>query len=170
MRSSPSRDCQAEFPLVDCRRAEFAVPRKLARKAAQPRAGARNGGGRPGRTARYGIADHVSRRSRRFGGVRCVSQLYAFVRSICCRARKTILSPALMSPDTVHRRKATLSGSMRTALQNVSSPNWCCSVTVAAERYGKDPTASFRRHRQIPSEHAPPPRELLYYRPRKEAV
>jgi hypothetical protein len=56
------------------------------------------------------------------------SQLYAFVRSICCRARKTILSPALISPDTVHRRKATLSGSMRTVLQNVSSPNWCCSA------------------------------------------
>jgi hypothetical protein len=63
-----------------------------------------------------------------FGGIRCVSQLCAFVRSICCRARKTILSPALMSPDTVHRRKATLSGSMRTVLQNVSSPNWCCSA------------------------------------------
>ena len=51
-----------------------------------------------------------------------------FIKSIRCRARKTILSPALISPDTVHRRKATLSGSMRRVLQNVSSPNWCCSA------------------------------------------
>jgi hypothetical protein len=46
-----------------------------------------------------------------------------FIKSIRCRARKTILSPALISPDTVHRLKATLSGSMRKVLQNVSSPN-----------------------------------------------
>jgi len=51
-----------------------------------------------------------------------------FIRLICWRARKTILSPALISPDTVHKRKATLSGSTRRALQNVSSPNPCCSA------------------------------------------
>jgi hypothetical protein len=51
-----------------------------------------------------------------------------FIKSIRWRARKTILSPALISPDSVHRRKATLRGSMRRVLQNVSSPNWCCSA------------------------------------------
>ena len=48
----------------------------------------------------------------------------AFIKSIFWRARKTILSPALISPDTVHNRNATLSGSMRTVLQNLCSPNW----------------------------------------------
>jgi|SRR5271165_4491913 len=52
----------------------------------------------------------------------------SFIKSICWRARNTILSPALISPDTVHNRKATLSGSMRRTPQNVSSPNWCCSA------------------------------------------
>ena len=32
------------------------------------------------------------------------------MKSVRCRARKTILSPALISPDNVHRRKATLRG------------------------------------------------------------
>ena len=45
------------------------------------------------------------------------------------RARKTILSPALMSPDTVHKRIATLRGSIRRVLQNLSSPNSCCSAS-----------------------------------------
>ena len=52
----------------------------------------------------------------------------AFIKSIFWRARNTILSPALISPDTVHNRNATLSGSMRTVLQNLCSPNWCCSA------------------------------------------
>jgi hypothetical protein len=64
-------------------------------------------------------------------GRRSLSSLHCaavFIKSIRCRARKTILSPALISPDSVHRRKATLRGSMRRVLQNVSSPNWCCSA------------------------------------------
>jgi hypothetical protein len=47
-------------------------------------------------------------------------------RSICCRARKTVRSPAAISDDTVHSRKATLRGSMRRADQKVSSPIRCC--------------------------------------------
>jgi hypothetical protein len=59
----------------------------------------------------------------------------AFIKSIFWRARNTILSPALISPDTVHNRNATLSGSMRTVLQNL------CELvlqrmTVGAERQG----------------------------------
>jgi hypothetical protein len=53
----------------------------------------------------------------------CVAHPLTFIKLICWRARKTTLSPALISPDTVHKRKATLSGSMRAVLQNVSSPN-----------------------------------------------
>jgi hypothetical protein len=53
-------------------------------------------------------------------------RLYAFQRSICCRARKTVRSPAGISDDTVHSRKATLSGSMRSADQKLSSPIRCC--------------------------------------------
>jgi hypothetical protein len=43
------------------------------------------------------------------------SQPYAFARSICWRALKTIRSPASTSADTVHNRNATLRGSMRSA-------------------------------------------------------
>src|SRR5712671_229480 len=50
------------------------------------------------------------------------SQPYGFVRWICCRARKTVRSPASTSADTVHSRKATLRGSIRSADQKVSSP------------------------------------------------
>jgi hypothetical protein len=46
----------------------------------------------------------------------------AFIKSIFWRARNTILSPALISPDTVHNRNATLSRSMRTVLQNRPRP------------------------------------------------
>ena len=56
----------------------------------------------------------------------CLSQRYAFARSIRCRARKTVRSPASTSADIVHRRKATLTGSMRSADQKVSSPIRCC--------------------------------------------
>ena len=54
------------------------------------------------------------------------SQPYGFVRLICCRARKTVRSPASTSADTVHSRKATLRGSIRSADQKVSSPIRCC--------------------------------------------
>jgi hypothetical protein len=47
-------------------------------------------------------------------------------------ARNTILSPALISPDTVHNRKATLSGSMCRTLQNVSHRQL---TAVDAKRY-----------------------------------
>src|SRR6266481_3709340 len=53
-------------------------------------------------------------------------QPYGFVRWICCRARKTVRSPASTSADTVHSRKATLRGSIRSADQKVSSPIRCC--------------------------------------------
>ena len=49
------------------------------------------------------------------------------IKLICWRARKMTLSPASRSPDTVHKRKAMLSGSIRNTLQNLSSPNRCCS-------------------------------------------
>jgi hypothetical protein len=45
---------------------------------------------------------------------------------ICCRARKTVRSPASTSDDIVHSRKATLRGSKRSADQKVSSPTRCC--------------------------------------------
>jgi hypothetical protein len=56
----------------------------------------------------------------------CGSQPYAFARTICCRARKTVRSPASRSPHKVHSREATLRGSMRSADQKVSSPTRCC--------------------------------------------
>jgi hypothetical protein len=59
-------------------------------------------------------------------GALCFYWLYAFQRSICWRARKTVRSPAAISDDTVHSRKATLSGSMLSADQKVSSPIRCC--------------------------------------------
>ena len=52
-------------------------------------------------------------------------QLYAFARLMPCRARNTVRSPALTSPDTVHSRAATLIGSKRSADQKVSSPIRC---------------------------------------------
>jgi hypothetical protein len=45
---------------------------------------------------------------------------------ICCRARKTVSSPASRSNDTVHSRKATLRESKRSADQKVGSPTRCC--------------------------------------------
>jgi hypothetical protein len=71
--------------------------------------------------------DRFRPEKRRCAEGQCVGQLLAFIKSICWRARKTILSPALVSPDTVHKRPDTLSGSIRSTLQNVSSPNRCCS-------------------------------------------
>jgi hypothetical protein len=59
-------------------------------------------------------------------GALCFYCLYAFQRSICCRARKTVRSPAAISDDMVHSRKATFRGSMRSADQKVSSPIRCC--------------------------------------------
>src|SRR6516162_7581844 len=61
-------------------------------------------------------------------------QLYAFARLICCRARKTVRSPAFTSDDTVHSRKATLRESMRSADQKVSSPIRCCFAWQAVQR------------------------------------
>ena len=58
----------------------------------------------------------------------------SFIKLIRWRARKTILSPASRSPDTVHKRRATLSGSIRSTLQNVSSPNRCCSSWQLVQR------------------------------------
>jgi hypothetical protein len=55
-----------------------------------------------------------------------VSELYAFARLMCCRARKTMRSPALRSADIVHRRNDTLRGSTRSADQKESSPIRCC--------------------------------------------
>jgi hypothetical protein len=44
-------------------------------------------------------------------------------------------SPAVTSPDIDHKRKATLSGSIRKVLQNVSSPNLVLQCMIAiAER------------------------------------
>ena len=64
----------------------------------------------------------------------CVAQLNAFARSMCCRARNTVRSPAFTSADTVHSRNATLRGSMRSADQNVSSPIRCCLAWQAVHR------------------------------------
>jgi len=47
----------------------------------------------------------------------CLAQPLTFIKLICWRARNTILSPAFTSPDTIHNRKATLSGSMRRKLR-----------------------------------------------------
>src|SRR6516165_5375949 len=58
----------------------------------------------------------------------------ALARSICCRARKTVRSPALISADTVHSRNATLIGSMRSVDQKVSSPIRCCLAWQAAHK------------------------------------
>src|SRR5262249_14022370 len=51
------------------------------------------------------------------------------------RARNTILSPALIFPDTVHNRKATLSGSMRGAPERQLAELVLQRVAVAAERH-----------------------------------
>ena len=94
MRSSPRPEIAwLSFPLAGYRRAEFGCSsEELAREAEQLDLVLETVEARPGRRARYGIADRGSSRRRGFGGIR--SQLYAFVRSICWRARKTILSPA----------------------------------------------------------------------------
>src|SRR5215471_4245549 len=62
------------------------------------------------------------------------TQPYAFARLICCRARKTMRSPAFISADTVHRRKDTLRGSTRSADQKESSPTRCCFAWQVAHR------------------------------------
>ena len=54
-----------------------------------------------------------------------LSHPYAFAKLMCCRARKTMRSPAWTSADTVHSRKATLRGSMRSADQKLGSPIRC---------------------------------------------
>ena len=134
-----------------------------------------------------GPADSIDQRDRgaeiehrllaMFHAVECIAfirRIYCaavFIRSIRCRARKRILSPALISPDTVHRRKATSSGSMRRVLQNVSS-----RIDVAAHgsccraARNSDLTASFLPRRQIRTAHARPPRELPYRRRHRQAV
>ena len=62
------------------------------------------------------------------------SQPYGFAKSICCRARNTVRSPASRSAEMIHSRKATLRGSMRSADQKLSSPTRCCFAWQAAHR------------------------------------
>jgi len=99
-----------------------------------------------------------------------VSQPYAFARLICCRARKTMRSPASISADTVHDRKATLRESMRGAYQKVSSPTRCCFAWQAriAERRSDRP-ASSRHHHRFLSAHARRLMALLCRRLRRGA-
>jgi hypothetical protein len=64
----------------------------------------------------------------------CRAHPDAFPRSMCCRARNTVRSPAFRSAETVHSRKATFRGSIRSADQNVSSPIRGCFAWQAVHR------------------------------------